>query len=45
MARDLSRRQALDLATPILRLGTDFEVLTEGQRSFAEGERIEPRTR
>ncbi|MCU1451920.1 MAG: enoyl-CoA hydratase/carnithine racemase [Acidimicrobiales bacterium] len=43
--RELSRRQALDLGNTFLNLGMSEEGLLEGQRTFASGKRIEPRTR
>jgi enoyl-CoA hydratase/carnithine racemase len=45
MARELTRQQALDLAAPIMRHGTDADVSLEGQKAFSSGARIEPRTR
>lgn len=44
-ARDLTRRQALDLGNTFLNLGMHQEALTEGQATFASGERIQPRIR
>ena len=45
MARELGRRQALDLAWPVVDVGTTQESLDEGQAFFASGTRIEPRIR
>jgi enoyl-CoA hydratase/carnithine racemase len=45
MARELSRRQALDAGRVLIRLGSDAQSLFEGQQAFASGERIKARTR
>ena len=45
MAREMSRKQALDAGRVLIRLGSDPKSLLEGQRAFASGERIKPRTR
>jgi enoyl-CoA hydratase/carnithine racemase len=44
-ARELSIRQALELGGEFLNLGTSMEDLRAGQEAFAEGRRIEHRTR
>jgi enoyl-CoA hydratase/carnithine racemase len=44
-ARELSRRQALDLGNTFLNLGMRQDTLAEGQASFASGQRITPRVR
>jgi enoyl-CoA hydratase/carnithine racemase len=43
--RELSRQQALSLGNTFLNLGMDPAALDAGQRAFASGRRIEPRTR
>jgi enoyl-CoA hydratase/carnithine racemase len=45
MARELSRRQALDAGRVLIRLGSDPQSLLEGQQAFASGVRIKPRSR
>jgi enoyl-CoA hydratase/carnithine racemase len=45
MAREMSRRQALDAGHVLIRLGSDPKSLMEGQERFAAGERTQPRTR
>ena len=44
-ARELSRRNALDVGKILIRVGSDPESLLEGQRAFSSGERIQPRIR
>ncbi len=44
-ARELSRRQALDMGRVIIRVGSDPDSLYAGQQSFQSGERIKPRIR
>jgi enoyl-CoA hydratase/carnithine racemase len=44
-ARELSRKQALDLGNAFLNLGLSQELLAQGQETFGSGRRIEPRTR
>lgn len=44
-ARELSRRQALDLGNTFLNLGMRPDTLAEGQAAFASGQRITPRVR
>jgi enoyl-CoA hydratase/carnithine racemase len=44
-ARELSRRQALDMGKALIRAGSDPVSLREGQRAFASGARIEPHIR
>ena len=44
-ARELSRRQALDMAKVIVRLGSDPAALFEGQQRFATQGRVEWRSR
>lgn len=44
-ARDLSRRQALDLGNTFLNLGMRQDALAEGQAAFASGARFKPRIR
>jgi enoyl-CoA hydratase/carnithine racemase len=45
LARELSRKQALDAGHILIRLGSDPDSLLEGQQSFAAGERTKPRIR
>jgi enoyl-CoA hydratase/carnithine racemase len=45
LARELSRKQALDAGHILIRLGSDPDSLLQGQQSFAAGERTKPRTR
>lgn len=45
MGMEVSRRAALDLAPLVVRLGTDFDTLKEGQEGFVGGERPKPRIR
>jgi enoyl-CoA hydratase/carnithine racemase len=45
LARELSRRQALDSGRVLIKLGSDPKALYEGQQSFAAGRRIESRKR
>ena len=45
MARELSRRQALDMAPSVVRLGTDRQSILDGQQAFASGVRPEHRVR
>ncbi len=42
---ELSRRQALDMMYLFTNVGTDAELIAEGQRKFTSGERIRPRIR
>ncbi|MGH2686720.1 MAG: enoyl-CoA hydratase/isomerase family protein [Actinomycetota bacterium] len=44
-ARELSRKQALDLGNAFLNLGLSQELLAQGQAAFGTGARIEPRVR
>ncbi len=44
-ARELSRRQALDMGKVLVRAGSDPASLLEGQRQFASGTRIEAHIR
>ena len=44
-ARELSRRQALDLGNTFLNLAMSAEALAEGQATFSSGERIVPKIR
>jgi enoyl-CoA hydratase/carnithine racemase len=44
-ARELSRGQAIGLGNTFLNLGTRPDTMTEGQRAFASGQRIEPKIR
>ena len=44
-ARELSRRQALELGNTFLNLAMSSEALAEGQAAFASGKRIDPRVR
>jgi hypothetical protein len=44
-ARELSRGQAVELGNTFLNLGMRRDTMTEGQRVFASGQRIEPRIR
>jgi enoyl-CoA hydratase/carnithine racemase len=45
LARELSRKQALDAGHILIRLGSDPDSLLEGQQAFAAGERTKPRIR
>ena len=45
LARELSRAQALAMAKIYIGLGSDLDVIAEGQRAFASGKRIEARVR
>lgn len=44
-ARELPRREALEMGKVIIRLGSDPESLLQGQKAFASGTRIESRVR
>jgi enoyl-CoA hydratase/carnithine racemase len=44
-ARELTRRQMLDLGPTFLNLGMSADALARGQESFSSGRRIDPRTR
>ena len=44
-ARELSRKQAIDLGNAFLNLGLSAELLAQGQATFGSGQRIEPRIR
>ncbi|MCZ7526338.1 MAG: enoyl-CoA hydratase/isomerase family protein [Acidimicrobiia bacterium] len=44
-ARELSRRQAVDLAYAFVSMGTDQESIRQGQEAFASGKRVEWRLR
>jgi len=44
-ARDLPRREALEMGKVLVRTGSDPDSLLEGQKAFASGSRIEPRVR
>jgi len=44
-ARELSRRQALDLGNTLLNLGMTQQAMAEGQETFSSGQRIKPRVR
>ena len=44
-ARELSRRQALDMGKILIRVGSDRDTLFAGQQAFASGERKKPRIR
>lgn len=44
-ARELSRRQAIDLGNTFLNLAMSAEALAEGQATFASGTRIKPKIR
>lgn len=44
-ANGLGRRDALDVAAPLVAAGNTPEALADGQRAFASGERITPRVR
>jgi enoyl-CoA hydratase/carnithine racemase len=44
-ARELSRRQALDLGNTFLNLGMRADHLTQGQAAFTSGQRITPKLR
>jgi enoyl-CoA hydratase/carnithine racemase len=44
-ARELSRRQAIDLGNTFLNLGMSQEGLAQGQETFSSGTRITPRVR
>ncbi len=45
MGLEVSRRAALDLAPLVVRLGTDYDTVMEGQRGFVGRERPKPRIR
>jgi len=45
MGRELSRRQALDLAHFVVRIGSDASAFWEGQQRFQSGDRPKPRIR
>jgi enoyl-CoA hydratase/carnithine racemase len=45
LARELARREALDVGKILIRVGSDPHSLFEGQQAFASGQRIEPRIR
>jgi enoyl-CoA hydratase/carnithine racemase len=44
-ARDLGRKDALDMGKVLIKVGSDPESLFAGQQSFASGQRIKPRVR
>ena len=44
-ARDLPRRQALDMSVPLVEAGNSAEALAEGQRAFESGQRVDWRLR
>jgi enoyl-CoA hydratase/carnithine racemase len=44
-ARDLPRKEALDVGRILIRLGSDSESLFAGQQTFSSGKRIEPKIR
>jgi hypothetical protein len=44
-ARDLGRKDALDIGKILIRVGSDPADLLAGQQAFQSGERIEPRIR
>ena len=45
LARELSRTQALSMAKVYIGLGSDLDVIAEGQRRFESGARITPNVR
>jgi enoyl-CoA hydratase/carnithine racemase len=45
LARELSRKQAIDAGHILIRLGSDPASLMDGQQRFASGERVKPRLR
>ncbi len=45
MAREVSRRQAIDVGNTFLNLAMSKEALAEGQATFSSGQRIDPRIR
>lgn len=44
-ARDLGRKDALDIGKILIRVGSDPQSLLEGQKAFSSGQRIQPRLR
>jgi hypothetical protein len=44
-ARDLGRKDALDIGKILIRVGSDPADLLAGQQAFQSGKRIEPRIR